>query len=560
MAHGVVELFRTYPQIAVFLAIAVGYYIGKVKVFGFNLGSTAGVLLAALVIGQMNIEVTPLLKAVAFALFIFCIGYKVGPQFFGALKKEGLNYIWLSIFVAVVGLATALLLGKVFGFDKGTTAGLLGGALTQSSVIGTAEGAIKHLAVSAADKATFDSNVAVAYAITYVFGTAGLIVFFKMVPRLMKIDLKEEARKLEEEMSGGGASGEKSPELFSWYKQLNLRAYRVTNENAAGLAVNEVEALFPGKAAVDKLKRDDQIIEFAPDTVLRSGDVIAVVGDRGEFLKADGMIGPEVDDRSVVDLIGEILDVCVLKPDVVGKTLGQISDKHGHGCFLRRITRQGHELPLTKNTVVHKCDLLQVSGARKDVEKLIKYLGYPERPIVTTDLIMVGAGCILGTLIGLLAVTVAGIPITLGIGGGVLVSGLVFGWLRTVHPTFGQIPSGAQWVFTDLGLNLFIACVGLMAGPRAIHALRTTGISLFFAGVILTLTPHILGIIFGRKVLRLNPVLLFGALTGAGTITAALNALKEESGSSAPALGYTVPYAFGNVLLTIWGTVIVHVM
>jgi len=560
MVHDIVEICRSYPQIVVFLAIAIGYFVGKMKLRGFNIGSTAGVLIIALVLGQMNIKVPPLLKAVSFALFIFCMGYKVGPQFFGALKKEGLHYIWLSLFLALLGLVIAILLGKAFGFDKGTTAGLLAGAMTQSSVIGTAEGAIKHLSISAADQATLESNVAVAYAITYVFGTAGLIFFFKMIPRLMKIDLRNEARKLEEEMSGGSGEIDKRPELFSWYKQLNLRAYRVTNENILGKTVSELEALFPRKIAVEKLKRADRLIDPAPGTVIQSGDVVAMVGDRREFLKADEKIGPEVDDRSVVDLIGEILNICVLNPEAVGKTLGEISTEHGPGCFLRKITRQGHELPLTKNTVVHKCDVLEVAGTQKDVEKLVKHLGYPERPTVMTDLVIVGLGCVLGTLIGLIMVPVMGIPLTLGVGGGVLLSGLVFGWLRSVHPTFGQIPDGAQWVLTDLGLNLFIACVGLTAGPRAIHALQTTGASLLLAGVILTLTPHIIGLIFGRLVLKMNPVLLFGALTGAGTSTATLNALKEEANSPVPVLGYTVPFAFGNVLLTIWGTVLVNVM
>ena len=560
MVDDIVEICRSYPQIVVFLAIAIGYFVGKIKLRGFNIGSTAGVLIIALVLGQMNIEVPPLLKAVSFALFIFCMGYKVGPQFFGALKKEGLHYIWLSLFLALLGLVIAILLGKGFGFDKGTTAGLLAGAMTQSSVIGTAEGAIKHLSVSAADQTTLESNVAVAYAITYVFGTAGLIFFFKMIPRLMKIDLRNEARKLEEEMSGGSGEIDKRPELFSWYKQLNLRAYRVTNENILGKTVSELEALFPRKIAVEKLKRADRVIDPAPGTVIQSGDVVAMVGDRREFLKADEKIGPEVDDRSVVDLIGEILNICVLNPEAVGRTLGEISTEHGHGCFLRKITRQGHELPLTKNTVVHKCDVLEVAGTQKDIEKLVKHLGYPERPTVMTDLVIVGLGCVLGTLIGLIMVPVMGIPLTLGVGGGVLLSGLVFGWLRSIHPTFGQIPGGAQWVLTDLGLNLFIACVGLTAGPRAIHALQTTGASLLLAGVILTLTPHIIGLIFGRLVLKMNPVLLFGALTGAGTSTATLNALKEEANSPMPVLGYTVPFAFGNVLLTIWGTVLVNVM
>lgn len=559
MISNMLELCRSNPQIMVFLAIAVGYFIGKIKICGFNLGSTAGVLISALVLGQINIAIPPLLKTVGFALFIFCIGYKVGPQFVGALKKEGLHYIWISLVVALVGLATAITLGKLFGFDKGTTAGLLGGAMTQSAVIGTAEGAIKHLSISAAEKTVLESNVAIAYAITYIFGTAGLVVFFKMIPRLMKIDLKAEAKKLEEEMSGG-ADVEKSPELFSWYKKLNLRAYRAANKNVAGKTVSELEAMFTGKVAVEKIKHKDRAVDPTPDMVIELGDEIAIVANRREFLGADEMIGPEVDDRSVVELIGEVLDICVLKPEAVGKTLGEISLEHGHGCFLRKISRQGHELPLTKNTVVHKCDVLQVAGAQKDVERFVKYLGYPERPTATTDLIMVSLGCVLGTLLGLIMVPVFGIPITLGVGGGVLVSGLIFGWLRAVHPTFGQIPSGAQWIFTDLGLNLFIACIGLTAGPKAVHAVQTTGPSLLLAGVILTLMPHIIGLIFGRFVLKLNPVLLFGALTGAGTVTAALNALKEEADSSAPALGYTVPFAFGNVLLTVWGTVLVSVM
>jgi len=559
MVNDIVGICRNNPQIVIFLAIALGYSIGKIKIFGFNLGSTAGVLLTALVLGQMNIVVHPLLKTVAFALFIFTIGYKVGPQFFGALKKDGLKYLWLSLFVGIVGLTLAILLGKFFGFGKGMTAGLLGGALTQSAVIGTAEGAIRHLSISVAQKINFESNVAIAYAITYIFGTAGLVVFYKIVPKIMKINLKDEARKLEESMSGSAAS-EESSEFFSWHKQLNLRAYRVSNNNVAGKSLNEVEKLFPGKVAIDKVKRGNQIINPEPDIALRSGDIVAIVGNRGELLSASSIIGPEVEDKDITDLIGEILDVYVFKKDTVGKTLGEISKEHGHGCFLRRITRQGHELPLTRDTAVHKCDVLRVAGAKKDVENLVKYIGYPERPTVTTNLVMVGIGCVLGTLFGLLAVRVAGIPITLGVGGGVLISGLVFGWLRTVHPTFGQIPSSAQWIFTDLGLNLFVACVGLIAGPKAIHALQTTGGSLFIAGVILTLVPHIAGIVFGKLVLKLNPVLLFGALTGSGTVTAALNTLKEEAQSAAPALGYTVCYAFGNVILTIWGVVIVSIM
>ena len=561
MWHDILELFRSYPQIVIFLAVAIGYTIGKIKIFGFNLGSTAGCLLAALVLGQMAIDVPPLVKTIAFALFIFTIGYKVGPQFFGSLKKDGLNYIWISLVVAFAGLATAIILGKIFGLGRGLTAGLLSGAMTQSSVIGTAEGAIAHLSSSSAEKATMVSNVAIAYAITYIFGTAGMVLFMKIVPKLMRIDLKAEARKLEMELSGGsGDEEEESADLFNWRKRLSLRAYHVTNPEVAGKTVKEVKSFFKGEIAIDKIRRDSEDIIPEIDTVVKMDDIIALVGLRHELVSAEDILGPEVANKEIGDLVGEILKIVVLNKDAVGKTLGELFKKYGHGCFLQRFVRMGQELPLSKNTKLNKCDILQVAGSKHDVENFVKHVGTPERATATTDLAMMGLGVVIGTLMGLLAVPVAGIPITLGIGGGVLVSGLLFGWLRALHPTFGQVPEGAQWICTDLGLNLFIVCVGLIAGPKALHALQTTGGIIFFAGVAVTLIPAFAGLIFGKYILRLNPVLLFGALTGAETCTASLNALKEEADSATPALGYTVCYAFGNVILTIWGTVIVNVM
>jgi len=158
---------------------------------------------------------------------------------------------------------------------------------------------------------------------------------------LKKINLRDEARKLEEQMSGGSAEIDKKPELFLCYKQLNLRAYRVTNEEIFGKTVSELEALFSREMAVEKLKRADRVIDPAPVMVIQSGDVLAMVGDRRELLNTDEKIGPEVDDRSVVDLVGEILKICILNPKVVGKTLGEISAEHGHGCFFEKNNPSG---------------------------------------------------------------------------------------------------------------------------------------------------------------------------------------------------------------------------
>ncbi len=560
MLNSILSICRNNPQILVFLALASGYAIGKLKFRGFSLGPTTGVLVSALALGQIGIDVPEMLKDICFALFTFCIGYKVGPQFFGALKKDGVKYILISLVIAFVALGTAIGLGKIYGFDKGTTVGLFAGSVTQSAAIGTAEGAIAHLHISAAEKAALDTNVAVSYAITYVFGTVGLLIFLKLVPKILRIDYKGEAKKLYQQMSGSTGEDADHPELFSWSKLIELRAYQVTSKDIAGKSVIELEALFPQRATIEKIKRENQAIEVNPDTILNHKDIIAIIGRSDSFLEADKLIGPEVKSENIRSLTGEILDVCVLSPKIAGMKLGDIDTKKIRGVFLRRITRQGHELPITKETVINKCDILSLSGAKDDVERVVAYAGYPERPTSVTDLITVGIGCAIGTLFGLGVVHIGDISITLGMGGGVLVSGLIFGWLRTKQPTFGQIPNAAQWLLMNLGLNLFIACVGLTAGPQALHAMKTTGLSVFTAGAILALLPVIAGLIFGRFVLKMNPVLLMGALAGGRVLSAALNMLQEDAGNSTPLLGYAVPYAFGNVLLTIWGAVIVGVM
>jgi len=559
MAREIMAIVQANPEVLVFLSLAIGYLIGKIKIKGFGIGTTASVLLVAMVLGQFTIDVPPILKSIAFALFAFCIGYQVGPQFFGALRKEGLNYLVISIVVAIVGLATAVALGKALHFDKGTTAGLFAGAMTQSAVIGTADGAVDQLVISVAEKKVLYNNIAVAYAITYLFGVVGVILLFKLLPGLMRINLKEEARKLEADMGGGAEL--KSTELFSWSRQVELRAYEATNGQIAGKTVTEIEKCFPARVAVYHIKRAERLLECARDTIVEPHDVLVLGGKHVGLVCATEIIGHEIDVSVVVDMIGESLDVCVLNPAVVNRTLGEMGRTEGaHGIFVTRMTRQGHEIPLLADTVINKHDILHLVGSKADVERAAQKMGYPERPTAVTDLVMVGIGCVLGTLAGMIVIPIAGIPLTLGTGGGVLVAGLIFGWMRSLHPTFGQIPDGGQWLLNDLGLSLFVACVGLASGKAAVQALETTGMSIFIAGIVLALVPIVSGMLFGRYILKMNPVLLLGALTGARVIPQAMTALEEDAESTTPALGFAAPFAFANVFLTIMGSIIVNVM
>ncbi|HNQ88787.1 MAG TPA: TrkA C-terminal domain-containing protein [Verrucomicrobiota bacterium] len=555
-------VLERYPEVPLFLSLAVGYVVGKLRFRGFGIGTTASVLLAGMAFGQLGLPVPPILKSVGFALFAFCIGYQVGPQFFGSLRKEGMNYLAISLVVAVVGLGTALALGKVFGFDRGTTAGLFAGAMTQSAAIGTAEGAVDSLAISSAAKRLLVDHIAASYAITYLFGVVGVVVFFKFLPRLLRVDLKAEAAQLEERM-GGQRAESKRPELFAWSAQVGLRAFAATGADVIGKTVGELEfALrFPARGAVYHIRRGAALLPATPETVVQAGDILVVGGKHAGLVRAAELIGREVDISGVTSMLGEAVAVHVLNPAVIGRTLGDLGRLPGaRGIFLSRMTRQGHPLPLLEETVIAKCDVMHVVGAQEDVERAVKALGYAERASAVTDLVMVAVGCLVGTLLGMIVIPVGGIPVTLGTGGGVLLAGLICGWLRSVRPMFGRIPDAGQWLLNELGLSLFVACIGLTSGKAAIAALQTAGMSIFAAGVILALAPVVAGALIGRYVLKMNPILLLGALSGARVIPQAMLAMQEDAESATPALGFAAPYAFANVLLTVMGSIIINLM
>jgi putative transport protein len=554
------QALREHQELAVFLTLAIGFLIGRIKIGTFSLGMVVGTLLAGVAIGQLAIEVPAVVKYVFFDLFLFTTGYKVGPQFFRGLKKDALPQLALTLVLCVVCLLSAFTAAKLLGYDIGTASGLLAGAFTESTVIGTASDAIGRLHLSAADKTALTNNIPVAYAVTYLIGT-GFIVWFlpNIGPKLMRVNLKEEARKLQAQISGSGTSG---AETLSAFQSLGVRAYKVTNPNLIDQSVAELEARpQASRVFISRLRREGKIMESEPATVIREGDIIAVL-TRTELLVTRGEeIGPEVDDKELLDFPIEFLDVVITNQALDGKSIADLAKMdYARGVFLKKLSRTGQQMPFLPETTLERGDLLTLIGAQRDVERAAKNLGYADRRSVMTDMIFVGAGIFLGGLVGLLTVEIAGLPLTLTASGGALIMGLVFGWLRAVHPTFGRIPEPAMWVFDTVGLTVFMACVGLAAGPSFFSGLQKSGISLVFVGLVIAILPHTIAILFGRYVLRMNPVIVLGACSGAGTITAALRAIQEEAQSELPALGYTVPYAIGNIVLTAWGPVLVAMM
>jgi len=556
----VVRALQQNPELAIFLTLAVGFLIGRVKFGSFSLGIVVGTLLAGVLIGQLDIKVPAIVKTVFFDLFLFTTGYKVGPQFFRGLKGDAVPQMVLTVVVCVTCLLTAFGFATLLGYDIGTAAGLLAGAFSESTVIGTAGEAIQRLEIPDAEKTALVNNIPVAYAVTYLVGTASLVWFLPTIgPKLMGINLRAEGARMQSAIAGAAELG---LGVVSAARMFDVRAYRVTNPNLVNRTVAEVEALPQDiRVFVVRIRRAGEIIEPTPATVIQQDDVVVVMARQEAHVERGARVGPEVDDKALLDIPIESVEVVVTQRSLVGKSLADLARlESARGVFLRRLMRAGQEIPIAAGTLIDRGDVLYLIGARPAVERAAKELGYPDRPTTSTDMVFVGTGIVLGGFVGLLSVTVAGIPLTLTASGGALIMGLVFGWLRSVYPFFGRIPEAAIWVFDTLGLCVFIGVVGLTAGPSFMAGLQKTGISLVFVGLAAALLPHTLGILFGRYVLRMEPLIVLGACAGAGTITAALRAIQDEARSSVPALGYTVPYAIGNILLTAWGPVLVALM
>ena len=556
------QLLVRYPELALFLVIAGGYWIGSLKIGAFSLGPVTGALFAGLLVGQFaHVPVSGMTKSFLFLLFLFGIGYSVGPQFMQALKHDGLKPMLLAIVVPVTGLLSSIVVAKALRLDPGFAAGLMSGALTQSSAMGTATDAINGLALPEADRARFAAHVAVADAVCYLFGYAGVIVFCTVIaPALMKIDLKKEALKLEQEL---GMTRSK-PGLASAWRKFELRAYRLPEASAlVGLTVAAAEARLPEhRLFILRLRRAEHILEVDPGMTLEQEDVIAISGPRQTIVELIGHRAEEVEDKELLDVPVVTADVLLMDRELDGTTLEHASMQDWtRGLYLRGLSRGGQDMPIAAGVALERGDLLRIVGPEPVVQKAAARIGAIVAPSAGVDFVVLGLAIFAGGIIGILATfSVGNLKLSLGTSIGTLLAGLLVGHLRTQYPLFGRMNEGAVTFMTSLGLAAFVGLTGIHAGPVFLSALKEVGLGLLFGGMVVTLLPQIVGFLVGHAVLRMNPILLIGALTGSQTVTAAMAAVQERSGSPVAVLGYTPAYPVANILLTTWGTIIVLVI
>jgi aspartate-alanine antiporter len=553
------SIFHQSPEIALFLSLAGGYWIGKFQFGKFQLGGVAGSLLVAVVLSQIGITIDNGIKAVLFALFIYAVGFESGPQFFRSLGRKSVREIVMAAVLAISGLLTVVVLAKMFGLDKGLAAGIAAGGLTQSAIIGTASSAIGKLGLAADETQRLQANVAIGYAVTYIFGSFGaIIVCVNILPWFMGRSIRDEAVKAEAEMLAGAkvyGPGE-TPAL----PDLVGRLFQVSQ--AAGRTVSEIEAGAKGAAiAIERVKRAGAIIGVEPDLKLQADDIVLVVGRRGAVVGMANTIGTETQSSDGMDMVVATRDVVIGNKEFAGKSVAEIIEatkELRHGVFVLQVKRGGNPLTLVADTRIEAGDVVTVHGLQEDLQRIAKRVGTVIMPSDKTDFVFHGLGIVVGLLVGLAVIRIGSIPLTLGSGGGALLAGLAFGWYRSRNMTLGNMPTAASTLLRDLGLAGFVAVVGLQSGQQAVHTIAENGISIFLIGVVVTILPLIITMLVGRYILRYDNTAIFaGALSGSRSANPAFGEILDKAGNTVPTTPFAITYALANVFLTLLGPLVV---
>ena len=552
-----VDALRHNPEIALFLTLAIGFWFGDLKFGSFSLGVVPSTLIAALLVGQLGIKMPGFMQQTFFLGFLFAIGYSVGPQFFASLKKDAIPQVAFTLIVCGSGFVTACGVAKLMGYGPAITAGLLAGGYTNSGTVGVAVSNIGQVGLDAQQVTSGASLIGVAYAVTLPFSGIFTAWFLaSAAPKLLRIDLPKVSRELEAKLGTHRDLGEQA------YQPIVARTYRLANAAMVGRTARELDATLQG-AVISRFRKGNEIIEADVQAPIPQGSTLVLSGSPHAVFAAKQIVGPEVEDNELLAYPAENLDIVVTNKNTVGRTVQELEQqefgRYGRRLFLMHVTRGGEPIPATPDLKIKRWDVLTIRGPRKCVDDLATLLGEADRPTSQSDIAFLGAGIVVGSLVGLVTINVAGVPLGLSAGVGTLLAGLVCGYLRATHRTFGGIPAPALWIFNNVGLNGFIAGIGFNAAAGLVAGLKTYGIGLVLSGIIIGFVPMIVGLIIGKYVFKFHPTLLLGAVAGARTFTPALGALQQAAQSTLPAVGYTLPFALARIICAINGIAILLV-
>ncbi|MFA0034741.1 aspartate:alanine antiporter [Vibrio sp. 10N.261.49.A12] len=553
----VVFLLEQNPILLIFVVLSVGLAIGKIRFGSLQLGNSIGVLITSLIMGHLGFSFNADALTIGFMLFIYCVGIEAGPNFFGIFFRDGKHYLILSLVVLSTAIALTYFSSHYLGLGFGLSAGMMAGALTATPILVGAQDALNSGLAELPrnmDLSLIIENLSVGYAMAYLVGLISMIMFARLIPKLQKVNLHDSAEQIAQER-GLGASGQRKvylpiirayrvgPELISWTDGKNLRELGIYRQTGC---------------YIERIRRNGILAHPDGDAILQEGDEIALVGFPDSHARLDPSFrnGKEVFDRNLLDLRIVEEEIVVKSDSIAGKRLSDLNLSE-YGCFLNRVVRAQIEMPMDLNIVLSKGDVLQVSGEKSRVHGLAEKIGFISIHSQMADLMAFCSFFILGILFGLITMTFGQVSFGLGNAVGLLLSGIMLGFLRANHPTFGYVPQGALNMVKDLGLMFFMVGIGLSAGGKIFEHLTQVGPQVIGIALVVSVLPVFFAYLVGAYVLKMNRALLFGAIIGARTCAPAMDIVNDHARSTIPALGYAGTYAIANILMTLAGTFII---
>jgi putative transport protein len=551
------KFLQANPYLLLFLAVGLAVWIGRFSFKGYGLGMVA----AAIIVGcglsvwasgyGAKLELNNFTKSLFYYLFMYGVGLRVGPSFINSLGGDGLKFTFLAVVAAVSGLLLCVAGAKFFDLPPGAAGGLVAGSQTMSAAIGSAEQAIPDIALPpGTTPEAVSAMIALSYGISYIWGTVGIILIVKYLPRWWGIDARAAAKKYEEEfgvnnVDGAGLSG---------FRPFGLRAYRLENASTAGQTIEAFRRTHPEYRVVNVV-RGNESLGADPSLALQKGDIVALGGKVEALTDKMGLIGPEVADQKALNIPLDQGEILVTNKDVVGRELVSFRDSPFAGQLqLVKFERSGLPFPVGLKTKLQRMDILTVVGLKGAVQEAGNLFGRIARPSTATDLLTLSAGMILGFLIGLIQFPAFGAKVGLGNAGGLLLSGVIVSSLVSRLRYFGNTPNAARNVLEDLGLVVFVAIVGINAGNSLLTQLTgAIALKIFIVGFIACTIPPFIVWTIGYHWFKINPAVLMGGTAGARSHSGPCREAAVEIGSTVPWIGFPVAYAVSGVLLTIFG-------
>lgn len=559
-------ILHKYPEGAVYLAVGIGFIVGKIKIGFFSLGTVASALLMGLVVGQLNIGVPGPMKSAFFLLFLFTTGYAVGPQFFKSISGTGIKQVLFALCICCLCFISVFVISKIGGYNAGQAGGLFAGSQTISGALGIVPETISQsTGLTQEQKDAMIAFVPVCYSITYIFGAAGSAFILSIIgPRMLGglAKVKEEVKKMESEMSDDHVT-DQSPAVFNALRPVTFRAYHVENEwfGEEGRSAAEVEDRLLDKEErlfVARIRHQNVISYATPETRIYKDDDIVLSGRREHAMDSSTIIGSEIADYDLLNFPAETLPIVLHKKEIAGMTVLQLMLEHYmYGVSIKKLSRASVKLIVRPGTELLAGDVIEITGLPSDVERAAKHLGYVDRPTNVTDIIFLCLGIVAGIYVGSLMIRAGKIPLSLGTSGGVLLAGLFMGWWRSKRPTFGKIPESAVWLLRNLGLSMYVAVIGIAAAPSFGTSLHQLGFTILLYGAIATLIPLFGGLLIGKYFFKLRAPLLLGCIAGSRTSTPSLGAITEQLNSDIPTIGYSLTYAVSVIINLIMALLIV---